>query len=202
MIVWGGDFGFGNFLNTGGRYNPKTDSWMATSLVNVPSERDSHTAVWTGREMIVWGGGAYSDSNTGGRYNPVTDSWIATCTETQPRLGHTAVWTGDEMIVWGGYSSGYDVNTGARYDPSTNSWLETTTTDAPEGRVAHAAVWTGSEMIVWGGFNFMGSGFFNTGGRYNPTTDQWAVTATTNAPSPRAFSAAIWTGSEMIVWGL
>ena len=70
MIVWGGDFGFGNFLNTGGRYNPKTDSWMATSLVNVPSERDSHTAVWTGREMIVWGGGAYSDSNTGGRYNP------------------------------------------------------------------------------------------------------------------------------------
>src|SRR5207237_2851242 len=88
MIVWGGDVGFGNFLNTGGRYNPKTDSWMATSLVNVPSERDSHTAVWTGREMIVWGGGAYSDSNTGGRYNPVTDSWIATCTETQPRLGH------------------------------------------------------------------------------------------------------------------
>src|SRR5262249_9208551 len=32
------------------------DSWTATSTTNEPSARSSHTAVWTGSEMIVWGG--------------------------------------------------------------------------------------------------------------------------------------------------
>src|SRR5205823_10086233 len=73
MIVWGGgtsgvsptDF------NTGGRYNPGADSWSATNIVNAPAERDSHTAVWTGSEMIVWGGAKGFTGplgGTGGRY--------------------------------------------------------------------------------------------------------------------------------------
>src|SRR5262249_1047100 len=32
------------------------DSWTATSTTNAPSGRYYHTAVWTGSEMIVWGG--------------------------------------------------------------------------------------------------------------------------------------------------
>ena len=44
------------YLNTGGRYNPSTDSWTATSTTNAPTARVTHTAVWTGSEMIVWGG--------------------------------------------------------------------------------------------------------------------------------------------------
>ena len=55
MIVWGGS-GPNGWLNTGGRYNPATDSWILTSTTNAPSARDSHTAVWTGSEMIIWGG--------------------------------------------------------------------------------------------------------------------------------------------------
>ena len=43
-------------LNTGGRYNPITDSWTATSTANAPTGRYAHTAVWTGSEMIIWGG--------------------------------------------------------------------------------------------------------------------------------------------------
>lgn len=52
MIVWGGD----NPLNTGSRYDPVANSWSATSLVNVPDARYYHTAIWTGNQMIVWGG--------------------------------------------------------------------------------------------------------------------------------------------------
>jgi hypothetical protein len=33
------------------------DTWTATSTTNAPSARADHTAVWTGSEMIVWGGG-------------------------------------------------------------------------------------------------------------------------------------------------
>jgi len=79
MIVWGGH-GV-NTLNTGGRYDPNTDSWAATSTNNAPSARDSQTAVWTGTEMIVWGGEDFPNYfNTGGRYNPATDTWRASST--------------------------------------------------------------------------------------------------------------------------
>ena len=33
-----------------------TDTWTPTSTTNAPGARSNHTAVWTGSEMIVWGG--------------------------------------------------------------------------------------------------------------------------------------------------
>jgi hypothetical protein len=51
MIVWAGGG------NTGGRYAVAGDTWTPTSIgANVPTPRYQHSAVWTGREMIVWGG--------------------------------------------------------------------------------------------------------------------------------------------------
>ena len=52
--VWGGLAG--GYSNSGGRYNPATDSWTPTGTINAPAGRARHTAVWTGSEMIVWGG--------------------------------------------------------------------------------------------------------------------------------------------------
>ena len=177
------------------------DAWAATSTVNAPTAREFHTAIWTGSEMIIWGGLAGGYSNSGGRYNPATDSWTPTGTINAPagREGHTAVWTGSEMIVWGGTGDGGNVlNTGGRYNPVTDSWTPTSTTDAPAARYSHVAVWTGGEMIVWGGW---ATNPLNTGGRYNPSTDTWTATSTTNAPSARYNHTGVWTGSEMIVWG-
>src|SRR5439155_14515760 len=70
------------------------DTWTAS--ITSPAGRQNHTAVWTGSEMIVWGGFDNTNVlNTGGRYNPTTDSWTATSTTSAPagRYGHTAVWT-------------------------------------------------------------------------------------------------------------
>jgi Galactose oxidase, central domain len=104
------------------------------------------------------------------------------------------VWTGSEMIVWGGGADASTyLNTGARYNPSTDSWAATSTTNAPEARTSHTAVWTGSEMIVWGGSN---GSYLNTGGRYNPGTDSWTATSTINAPDGRQEFTAVWTGSR------
>ena len=207
MIVWGGynlraaTQIYGSTLNTGGRYNPSTDSWTATTTANAPDARGSHTAVWTGTEMIVWGGSLPGATNTGGKYNPGTDSWTATSTTDAPdaRGGHTAVWTGSEMIVWGGFGS-TSLNTGGRYNPTSNTWTATSITNAPEARSDHTGVWAGSQMIVWGGND---DSFFllNTGGRYHPVTNSWTLTSTTNAPLGRTRHTAVWTGSEMIVWG-
>ena len=125
MIVWGGFESADSLLfNTGGRYNPSTDTWIATSNNNAPAPRTHHTAVWTGTEMIIWGGNVEDRAlNTGGRYNPTTNSWTATSTTNAPyyRAHHAAVWTGTQMIIWGG-SDGYTTfNTGGRYNPSTNT---------------------------------------------------------------------------------
>ena len=139
------------------------DAWGATGTHSAPYARAYHTAVWTGSEMIIWGG--YDDArgylNSGGKYNPTTDTWTPTAI-TNPPSGtrfHTAVWTGTEMIVWGGGNTSF-LNSGGRYNPNTDTWAATSIINAPDGRTAHTAVWTGSEMIVWGGES--GSGDFKT----------------------------------------
>src|SRR5205807_4631488 len=117
---------------------------------------------------------------------------------------HTAIWTGNEMIVWGGDAvNSTGLNTGGKYNPGTNSWTPTSITNAPHARLYHTAVWSGTEMIIWGGYfsDTNGDNYLNTGGRYNSSTDSWTDTSTTSVPVTRAYHTAIWTGTEMIVWG-
>src|SRR5262249_30347223 len=92
-------------------------TWTAASRIHAHAARDSHRALWTGSEMIVWGGfGGPSIGylNTGGRYTPSIDSWVATSTIGAPdaRDSNTALWTGIEMIIWGGSVVGPPENTG------------------------------------------------------------------------------------------
>jgi len=214
MVVWGG-YKSGTsvvFPGAGGRYNPTTDSWSPTSTVAAPTPRYSHTAVWTGSQMVVWGGDFYDGvdhfQNTGGRYNPVTDVWTPTSTTASPsaRGAHTAVWTGTRMVIWGGVffdGANHFLNTGGRYDPATDSWMPTSTPSAPQRRDFHTATWTGKRMVVWGGFT---QGDFDTvldtGGRYDPTTDTWLPTSRSlGLPSPRAGHSGVSIGDLMLIWG-
>jgi hypothetical protein len=57
-------------LYSGGRYDPVGDAWTPTDVTGSPSPRTQHTAVWTGNDMIVWGGGEDGFLNTGGHYTP------------------------------------------------------------------------------------------------------------------------------------
>jgi N-acetylneuraminic acid mutarotase len=205
MIVWGG-FNQNGYVdtNSGGRYTPATNSWVATTTTAAPAARDTHTAVWTGTKMVVWGGGneLYVPKDSGGRYDPTTNIWSATTTFSAPtaRLYHTAVWSGSKMIVWGGSSGTADLDTGGRYDPASDSWATTIKQFAPSSRDQHIAIWTGSTMVVWGGTDDNAVAQ-NTGGRYDPVGNSWSPTNTTGAPSARWGQTAVWTGSRLIVWG-
>jgi N-acetylneuraminic acid mutarotase len=55
MIVWGGSSG-STYFNNGGRYDPSSNSWLATESIGSPTARSLHSAIWTGSEMLVWGG--------------------------------------------------------------------------------------------------------------------------------------------------
>jgi N-acetylneuraminic acid mutarotase len=70
----------------------------------------------------------------------------------------------------------------------------------PSARYHHSAIWTENSMVVWGGNNGAGS-FADSGGIYQPNTDQWTPVSTIDSPTARGSHTAVWTGQEMIVWG-
>jgi len=161
------------------------DGWFHGNNGDAPAGRILHSAVWTGSEMLIWGGFGTADLGDGARYNPVANTWrpISTTDAPLPRREHSAIWTGTEMIVWGGFSSAADYQqSGGRYDPATDRWQPTATTGAPAGRYEHSVVWTGSEMIVWGGYN---GSVLNDGARYSPVSNAWRTVFTSGAPGAR-----------------
>jgi len=206
-IVWGGG-SEGKFYDHGFRLDPDAKTRRALAADGAPAGRWAHAAVWTGSEMIVWGGrsefAANSHRDDGARYDPATDRWRTVSAVNAPtaRSQIAAVWTGDEMLVWGGYGDAATAwDTGGRYDPKADRWRMVSLRGAPEGRVEPVHVWTGTELLVWGGISADLKQTFRTGGRYNPKTDRWsAIRSEDTAPAVWG-AAAVWTGTEMLVWG-
>jgi N-acetylneuraminic acid mutarotase len=164
MIVWGGwDPAFNSTYNDGARFSPSANTWTSVAVGGAPSGRHLHSAVWTGSEMIIWGGAFDSMGigylKDGGRFSPTANTWTPISASGAPpaRAQHTSVWTGSEMIVWGGVGSGGYLYDGSRYNPVANNWITTPNAGAPLPRSGHSAVWTGNEMVVWGGANGSGS---------------------------------------------
>jgi N-acetylneuraminic acid mutarotase len=208
MIVWGGGDATSSY-NDGAAYDPATDSWAPISAQGAPDPRWAHSTAWTGTKMIVWGGsvgGGYD--NLGSIYDPATDSWapLVQVNPPGPRLGQSGIWAGSKMVIFGGLYGGPVVNydTGYAYDPATTTWSPISTTGAPSGRFIESEAWTGTKMIVWGGLSgsiFFGGTNLADGSVYDPSVDSWTVMSADGAPSGRAMHTAVWTGTEMIVWG-
>ena len=127
-------------------YDPALDLWHPIAVAAAPPLRENPTVVWTGQEIILWGGGttliANDTFNTGGRYDPIGDAWHPTSTAgaPSPRTGHSAVWDGSRMIVWGGTSvtcsgcASQYYGDGGRYDPVLDQWSSLSTSLAPSSR--------------------------------------------------------------------
>jgi hypothetical protein len=184
---------------------PVDDRWTSLSTTAAPDGRMAHSAVWTGAEMIVWGGWSGTEAlSTGGIYDPVLDTWTPTSTTGVPerRYWHTAVWTGTEMIVWGGSDQGLYLTTGGRYDPAGDAWSATSLTNAPAERASVASAWTGSSLVVWGGFQgtIFGLTFLDDGASYDPGTDSWSPISAIGAPSARR-APSVWIEGSLMVWG-
>jgi N-acetylneuraminic acid mutarotase len=198
FLVWD------SYHRVGGRYTPGTGTWQPITEANAPSARYDESAVWTGTNLIVWGGFAVGSNlflNTGARYNPVTDAWTATATAGAPsaRSRHAAVWTGGRMFVQGGVGSDTNAAGGGLYNPVANTW---TSIAASLPRYSHSAVWTGTDVIVWGGlFELPGTQYQTNGQRYTVATDSWTTLAFNPIADMRVGHTAIWTGTEMVIWG-
>jgi N-acetylneuraminic acid mutarotase len=207
MIVWGGQFDYPEFCGSGARYDPVSDTWCALNNSGSPAARVHHIAVWTGSAMLIWGGNnASGHLNDGGCYSPASDTWTPITTSTNgpaPRDAY-AVWAGSELLIWGGYANGQPLTDGWRYHPASNTWAVMNSVNAPTAGLSGAVVvWTGQEMIIWGcWYEWNGGGVLtNNCWRYNPATDSWRQDDRAGAPVGRQRSTAVWTGTEMLVWG-
>ena len=193
-------------------------SWVQIATPANVARRAGHRAVWTGSEMIVWGGFNWDGPffpffqllTDNGRYDPALDQWSSVSTIDAPRkrLQHSATWTGTEMIIWGGVLDRcsdigclFSTATGGRYNPATDTWLPMSAVGAPSPRRFHTAIWTGTELIIWGGFGYDFRFPLSTGARYNPSTDMWSPLSNINAPAARSKHHAVFDGQQMIVWG-
>lgn len=203
MIVWGGRIG-GTPTDTGGIFDPATNTWVHVSSDNAPSARYGHTAVWTGTRMIVWGGtDGTSFLSDGAAFDPVMNTWSSPITGgLTGRHSHTAVWTGSTMVVWGGYgtdgiTNGIYLGDGAVYDLA--QWVGLSASSAPSARRSHTAVWTGMSMVLFGGIGAMGQAM-GDGAKY--AGGSW-IPLNNPAPEPREAHTAVWLASsnEMIIWG-
>ena len=135
-------------------------------------------AVWTGREMVVWGGvargsGTPSAASDGAAYNPTTRQWRAIASPPSGVLGdagNAAVWTGARAVFWAGNSSDGPA-VGATYDPASDTWQR-----LPKGplgaREGYASAWTGHELLLLGGTS--GDQFARpVAAAVNPSTGAW-----------------------------
>ena len=199
FIVWGGEVHgettAESAVGDGAAYNPVTNTW--TPLPEAPIVgRGLAASVWTGDEMLVWGGSIAGTSiSDGAAYNPTTRAWRTLAPFSMANtIRPTTIWTGTEMIVLEGING---TNRGGAYNPSTDAWR---TIAEPPGRSVTPypqSVWTGDRAIVE-----LGAGPDEQPilAEYDPIGDSWQ----TMDPPPiplGARPALVWTGLELLMLG-
>jgi hypothetical protein len=176
------------------------DRW--TELPPAPiAGRSSAAAVWTGEQMLIWGGvnGPHLGDLVadGASYTPATRRWqLLPPAPIDARVDMAYVWAGKDLFIWGGLDAlvgGLHAPAdGALYDPQQRAWLRLP--PAPLGpRSYPGALWTGDEVIVFGGqpVPFSADRPLATDlAAYNPSSNRWR-TLPPMPPSPKGTIEAL-----------
>jgi hypothetical protein len=211
FVVWGGTVG-GEILGGLLCIVTATGTFQATALAPT-YQRERHSSVWSGTELLVYGGIPGPVGVSGGeRHDFAGDTWSQFAPEPPPgapyRWGHVAAWIGAEMLVWGGLTSEDGTvasspvaNAGFHFAPATEEWSPMSTDGAPSPRSWTTGVVVAGRLFVWGGASDVGFAALGDGAIYDPSTDEWLSVSTEEAPSPRALHTVVSTGEAVIVWG-
>jgi hypothetical protein len=185
IVAWTGRELVGWSHAGGAAYRPNTRRWR-----RLPAAPFLGNAAWTGHELIVVSG------SRAAAYAPA-GGWRTLPPLPEARDGANVVWDGTELLVVGGNDAPAQ---GFAYDPKANAWRRLAPMDS--GRARAAAVWTGQRLLVWGGETGRPGAFVIPphGLAYDPRADRWSPLP--QAPlRGRLDPLAVWTGSELIVWG-
>jgi len=180
-------------------YDPGANSWHRLAPLPGPSGYypEHIRAVWTGKEMLVWG-------PVNEAFNPLTNQWRRLSRAPADAYGYSGlvVWTGREMIGWGGGCCGDAFNGGVAYNPATNTWRKLARSPLA-GSQNPIGAWTGREFAIFvGGLDPDGKPWparLARAAAYNPATDRWRRIAP--LPAPRTEANAVWDEREVLVVG-
>jgi hypothetical protein len=164
------------------------------------SPRTGQASVWTGTELLIWGGSGetqgQAEADDGAAYDPVTRAWTPMpASPLSPRDSAFAVWTGTRALFWGGETgpAGSLLRNGASYDPASRTWAMLPAAPLPpDPDGPQAIVWTGTQMVV-----------IQPGAdaAFDPVTNSWTTVPVLPAyTSDYGTDWAEWTGSEVIAW--
>ena len=165
------------------------------------STRYWSSSVWTGAEVLFWGGwDAVEDQGTptkdGFTYTPFKQEWGAIpAAPIAPRARAVVTWTGSELLVWGGErDDDAPLSDGAAYNPTTGAWR--VLSSGPLTGSHHAgSTWTGTEWWI--------AAENKSGGvdvaAYDPATDSWR-TLPTVADDYADPPTIAWTGSAILLF--
>jgi galactose oxidase-like protein len=186
---------------TNAAYNPAANTWRPITPYPRPN---GAVSVWTGHQVIMWGGGCCGGANSdGAAYTPAANTWRELPPSPLPAGYPTGVWTGTEVIIAGGWhptrsASGPSMLTdAAAYNPTTRTWR--TLPPMPQPRSGATAVRDGTEALFIGGTLANGHRPTAGGFGFNPGTGQWRRLPPME--SGRSQFAAVWTGHQVLVWG-
>lgn len=166
--------------------------------------RAAHVAVWTGEEVIIYGGTTGVDLGqplrSGLAYNPATGAWREI---TPSPLGQAwwpqlkAFWADDRMLVVGKVEKdGAHAIRVLAYSPDADTWSVSAPAPEERGNVG-AVVWTGEEVVLVGGDNNAPD---DTAWAYRPSTDEWRQLPDPGI-DPVEGMEGVWTGTEAIFAG-
>lgn len=231
LLVWGGfqspsgGYEEGEAVSFATRYSAADDVWSDISRDGEPTARDYSVRLWTGDELLVWGGIAQSGDQSwvnhddGALYDPKSNGWKAMSSSAAPAGRYAvdrSVWTGEKLIVWGGasYESGStfspivtSLDDGGIYDRKSDAWTPIASEGAPHGGMSPFA-WSGKELIVISnldGYSMPGQILFE-GARLDPNANVWSAMSapsldladTLEFPNLKLY----WVGDVLAVFGV
>lgn len=105
LMVWGGRGSDRQLLSDGAILELSTGKWTRMSGDGAPTARHLASGVWTGDELLVFGGQDMGGPAAGGHaWRRSSGTWRALPASIPPvaRVGGLAAWTGTELLLFGG----------------------------------------------------------------------------------------------------
>lgn len=159
------------FYPAGLAYDPALDTWRALPAApHDPGHRQT-AVVWTGSEMVVFGGGdrGSATARRGAAYDPAADRWRRISDAPIGLNLLSGAWTGEEVLVFGSLLDGTnraetETSVGAAYDPAADRWRLLPPSDL--SAQATSAVFVAGRLVAWD--------YEVRSQEYDPRTDSWS----------------------------
>jgi hypothetical protein len=179
----GSDGTFIHSTNVAEAYSPATNSWRMLATPPTTQNYCRRGAVWTGKEMLVWGCSLLA-------FDPAKNVWRRL--PDPPTRQGIVVWTGRELVGWGGGCCGDVSDDGSAYNPETNTWRKLA--QAPvAGQQSPAGAWTDHELVILSGQSPDGKPV--GGAAYDPENDTWRRIA--SVPASFVAAQALYSGGKV-----